>query len=91
MGFPSAASGKESACNAGDARDTGLIPGLGRFSRRKPWQPVFLPGESHGQRSLGGYSPWGHKKSDTTEHECVYICIYIADSLCCRGETNTTL
>ena len=29
--------------------------------------PVFLPGESHGQRSLEGYSPWGHKESDTTE------------------------
>ncbi|KAB0386208.1 hypothetical protein FD755_001164 [Muntiacus reevesi] len=34
------------------------------------WQhtPVFLPGKSHGQRSLVGYSPWGHKESDTTEH-----------------------
>ena len=33
------------------------------------WQPtpVFLPGESHGQRSLGGYSPWGCKESDMTE------------------------
>ena len=29
--------------------------------------PVFLPGESHGQRSPVGYSPWGHKESDTTE------------------------
>ena len=29
--------------------------------------PVFLPGESHGQRSLAGYSPWGGKKSDITE------------------------
>ena len=28
---------------------------------------VFLPGESHGQRSLVGYSPWGHKESDTTK------------------------
>ena len=36
------------------------------------WQPtpVFLPGEFHGQRSLVGYSPWGHKESDTTEHAC---------------------
>ena len=33
------------------------------------WQPtpVFLPGESHGQRSLAGHGPWGHKESDTTE------------------------
>ena len=29
--------------------------------------PVFLPGESHGQRSLEGYSPWSHKESDTTK------------------------
>ena len=36
---------------------------------RREWQPtpVFLPGESHGQRSLVGYSPWGCKDSDTTE------------------------
>ena len=37
--------------------------------RRRKWQPtpVFLPGESHGQRSLAGYSPKGHKESDKTE------------------------
>ena len=37
--------------------------------RRRKWQPVpvFLPGESHGQRNLVGYSPWGHKELDTTE------------------------
>ena len=37
-------------------------------SRRRKWQPtpVFLPGESHGQWNLMGYSPWDHKKSDTT-------------------------
>ena len=36
---------------------------------RKTWRPtpVFLPGESHGQRSLAGYSPWGHRESDATE------------------------
>ena len=46
--------GKESACNAGDQ---GLILGLGRSPQRKKWQPppVFLPGESHGQRSLAAY------------------------------------
>ena len=35
----------------------------------KEWlpTPVFLPGESHGQRNLAGYSPWGRKESDTTE------------------------
>ena len=37
---------------------------------RKKWQPipVFLLGEFHGPRSLAGYSPWGHKKSETTEY-----------------------
>ena len=36
---------------------------------RREWEPtpVFLPGESHGQRSLAGYSPWGCKELDTTE------------------------
>ena len=38
-------------------------------SLRRVWQPipVFLPGESHGQRSLAGYRPWGHKESDMIE------------------------
>ena len=56
----------ESACNA---RDTISIPELGRSPWRRKWQLtlVFLPGESHGQRSLAGYSPWGHKELDTTE------------------------
>ena len=38
------------------------------FSRRRAWQPtpVFLPGKSHGQRSLAGCSPWGCEESDTT-------------------------
>ena len=42
----------------------------GKIPWRRKGQPtsVFWSGESHGQRSLGGYSPWGHKESDTTEH-----------------------
>ena len=48
-------SGKQSTCQA---EDMGSIPGLGR-SMEKEWQPilVFLPGKSHGQRSLVSYSP----------------------------------
>ena len=55
--------------NAGDKRDVGSITGSGRFPWRRPWRltPVFLPGESHGQRSLAGYSPWGHNESHMTE------------------------
>ena len=61
---------KNLPANAGDARDAGSIPGLGRLPKSRKWQPipVFLPGKFHGQRSLVGYSPWGHTELDTTEH-----------------------
>ena len=57
---------KESAYNAGDL---GLIPGLGRFSGEGNDNPLQYSGlkNPHGQRSLVGYSPWGHKGSATTE------------------------
>ena len=51
--------GKSSACNVGDP---GSIPGSGRSpGEGNSNTPVFLPGESHGQRSLTGYSPWDSK------------------------------
>ena len=58
---------KNLPANAGDAGDTGSIPGSGRPLSIK-WQPtpVFLPGKSHGQRGLAGFSPWGLKDSDMT-------------------------
>ena len=51
------------------AGDLGSIPGCGKIPWRRKWQPtpVFLPGESHGRRSLVGYSPRGRKESDTIE------------------------
>ena len=53
-----------------EVKETWFNPWVGKIPWRRKWQPtpVFLPGESHGQRSLMGYSPWGHKESDTTEH-----------------------
>ena len=65
-GFPKRLSGEESACSAGDRSSS---PNLEDCPWRTAWQPspVFLPGESHGQRSLAGYSPWGRRGSDTTE------------------------
>ena len=47
----------------------GFDPWVGKIPWRRKWQPtpVLLPGESHGGRSLVGYSPWGRKESDTTE------------------------
>ena len=64
--FSGCSDGKESTCNPGD---TGFDPWIGMILWRRKWQhtPVFLPGESHGQRSLAGYSPWGHRESDMTE------------------------
>ena len=58
MGLPCSSVGKESACNAGDP---GSIPG--KIPWRRKWQPtpIFLPGKSHGQRNLEGYSLCGHK------------------------------
>ena len=60
---------KNLTASAGDVRDAGSIPGMGRSLWRRKWQPtpVFLLGESHGWRSLVGYSPRGRKESDTTE------------------------
>ena len=51
------------------------------YDWRRKWQPtpVFLPGESHGLRSLAGCSPWGRKESDTTERQAV---TYDIDHLC---------
>ena len=47
----------------------GFDPWVGKIPWRRKWQPTpaLLPAESHGQRSLVGYSLWGHKESDTTE------------------------
>ena len=48
----------------------GFDPWIGKIPWSRKWQPapVFLPGEFHGQRSLVGCSPWGHRESDTAEH-----------------------
>ena len=54
---------KNLSASAGDTGDMGLIPGSGGATHSS----VFLPGKSHGQRSLVGYSLWGLKESDTTE------------------------
>ena len=56
--------------NAGNIRDSGSIPGLRKPPGGRngdPPSPVLLPGGSHGQRSLVGYSSQSHSKSDTTE------------------------
>ena len=60
---------KNPPADARDVRDRGFDLWVGKMPQRRQWQPttVFVPGESHGQRSPVGYSSWGHKESDTTE------------------------
>ena len=65
QGLPRWFSGKESTCQR---RRLGFDPWVGKIPWRRKWQPtqVFLPGKSHGQSCLVGYSTWGCKESDTT-------------------------
>ena len=59
---------KNLPANAVDLRDARLIPGSGRSPEVGNGNPlVFLPGESHGQRSPAGYSLWDRTELDTTE------------------------
>ena len=71
MGLPGALAivVEKPSANAGDIRDAGQSLHQ-EDALEEAWQPtpVSLPGESQGQRSLVGYSPWGRKESDTTEH-----------------------
>ena len=82
MGFLDGSDGEESACQC---RRPGFNPWVEKIPWRKEWlsTPIFLPVKFHGQRSLVGYSPWGHKGSDMTEHlklslSCMYtyICLH---------------
>ena len=74
MGFLGCSDGKESACNE---RDPGSIPRSGRpagggYSNPLQYSCLENP---HGQRSLLGYSPWGHKESDMTEQPILSLLI----------------
>ena len=76
-GFPGSASGKEHACQCRRHKKHGFDPWVRKIPWRRAWQPtaVFLPGESHGQRSLVRYSPQGCKELNTTEviyHACMH-------------------
>ena len=82
---------KNPPSSAEDIRDMGSISGLGRSPWRRAWQPtpVFLPGESHGERSLAVYSLWNRKMSNMTE--AMWHAWHATDSLFCTAEMNTTV
>jgi len=62
-------SGKEPACQSGRHKRHRFDPWVGKILWRRAWQPtpLFLPGESQGQRSLVGYNPYGCKELDMPE------------------------
>ena len=68
-------SGKESICQCRRHKRHRFDLWVGKIPRSRKWQPilVFLPGKSHGQRSLAAYSPQGCKESDTTEHRQTHV------------------
>jgi len=69
-GLPRWHNGKKSSCQIRRLKRRGFDPWVGQMPWSRKWQPnlAFLPGESHEERSLVGYSPWGHKESNLTEH-----------------------
>ena len=75
MGFPNDSMGREFAYNAGDMREMHIHTQVRKISWKGKWQPtpLFLPGKSHRQRSLVGYSLQGHKESNTIEHSTQHI------------------
>ena len=68
VGIPGGANGKEHACQSKRYKRHGFDPWIRKIPWRRPWQLTagFLPGKSHGQRSLVGYSPWSRKESGVT-------------------------
>ena len=69
LGFPGGAGGREPVFQCRSYKVCGFDPWVGKIPWKRAWQctPVFLPGESHGQRTLEGSGPWGCKDSDMTE------------------------
>ena len=69
VSLPGGISGKEPTCQCRGCKRKEFDPWIGKILWRREWQlpPVFLPRESHGQKSLVGYSTWGLKELDMTE------------------------
>ena len=81
--------GNASACQCSWLKRHGFNLCMGKIPWRRKWQPtpVFLPGKSHGRRTLTGYSPWGRKESVTgTGH--THIILYLK---CVSSRDQTVL
>ena len=98
--LPRGCGGKESTCQCRRLRRWGFDPSVRKIPWSRIWQPtpVFLSEESHGQRSLAGYSLWGSKELGTSEqlnthsgpghHTCYALTLAQTQ---CRGLSNTEL
>ena len=93
LGPPGGSSGEEPGWQCGRRKRRGLDPWVGKTPWRRKWQPtpVFLPRESHGWRSLLGYSPQGRKESDTTKqfHFTHFVKNWYYFFLSCLAEFTT--
>ena len=76
-------------------QETGFDPWVGKIPWRRKWQstPVLLPGKSHGQRSLGGCSPWGRRVRHDWETSFLRYGIYFLSTLCviCHLHNNCVI
>ena len=76
LGFPGGSSGKELSYQCRKRKRLGFDPWVKKIPWRRKWQPtpVFSPGESHGQRGLAGYRPWGRNESEKTKGLGMHAC-----------------
>ena len=96
LGFPGGTSGKEPVCQCRRHKKLGFDPWVGKTScsRKQKTALVFLPGESHGQRSLVGHSPQDRKKSGLTQwlSTMTHLCSgAVLDFLSASGETGPSV
>ena len=89
QGFPGGARGKEPTCQCRRHKRCGFNSWVQKISFRRAWQPtsVFLPGKSHGQRSLVSYTVHGVTKSLTqlkwlSMHACICVCMCVCMCVC---------
>ena len=82
--FPGGTSDKEPVSQCRRCRRLKFDSWVRKIPWRGAWQPtpIFLPGESQGQRSLVGYSLWGHKELDVTAETYMHTCLLGSESWC---------